>query len=142
MVKQWRFYHKHAITEMRPYIEGEDLTGISVSDGDEPKEGGMIARNPQDHNDQWYIAPEYFNDNYIKTTQAGVQEKRRSTELLAALGRVMFGYLQELHQGKDYVCPVCGAGPKENIPNVSGSALSKPYPPGTRYGLIKKRNII
>lgn len=94
MVKQWRFYHKHAITEMRPYIEGEDLTGISVSDGDEPKEGGMIARNPQDHNDQWYIAPEYFNDNYIKTTQAGVQEKRRSTELLAALGRVMFGYLQ------------------------------------------------
>ena len=50
---------------MRPYVLGEDLTGISVSDEDEPKNDmGMIARNPKNHNDKWYVAKKYFEDNF------------------------------------------------------------------------------
>jgi hypothetical protein len=27
-------------------------------------EGGMIARNPRDHADQWYISKEYVENNF------------------------------------------------------------------------------
>lgn len=50
---------------MRPYIKGEDLIGISVSPEDNPKEDmGMIARNPENYNDQWYVARDYFEKNF------------------------------------------------------------------------------
>ena len=48
---------------MRPYIVGEDLSGVSVSDEDTPKDGDMIARNPKNPADQWLVAKEYFDDN-------------------------------------------------------------------------------
>ena len=49
---------------MRPYILGEDLTHISVADVDyPPNDMGMIARNPKNHADQWYVAQKYFEDN-------------------------------------------------------------------------------
>ena len=50
---------------MRPYIYGENLTFISVSQVDNPREDkGMIARNPENHSDQWYVARKYFEDNF------------------------------------------------------------------------------
>lgn len=50
---------------MRPYRTDEDLTGISVSTGDYPvTDGGMIARNPKNIDDQWYVARQYFDDNF------------------------------------------------------------------------------
>jgi hypothetical protein len=58
-------YRKKNVSEMRPYVAGEDLSGIvSVSKGDTPAVGGMIARNPKDHDDQWYVAEQYFKDNF------------------------------------------------------------------------------
>lgn len=43
---------------------------MSISDADRidgsPKIGDMIARNPKNHNDQWLIAEDYFNDNFEK----------------------------------------------------------------------------
>lgn len=49
---------------MRPYVKGEDLTGISVSGTDHPEtDMGMIARNPKNHEDKWYVARKYFEDN-------------------------------------------------------------------------------
>lgn len=62
--KKWKLYRKTATTEMRPYVPGEDITGISVSEQDSLEEGGMIARNPKNHADQWYVAKQYFQDNY------------------------------------------------------------------------------
>ena len=56
----WKMYRRVGMTEMRPYVPGEDLTGISVSDQDTPQAGGMIARNPGNHNDQWYVSEAYF----------------------------------------------------------------------------------
>lgn len=59
----WNQYRRKGFSEMRPYVPGEDMTGISVSATDTPEEGGMVARNPKDHADQWYVAKKYFVDN-------------------------------------------------------------------------------
>ena len=58
-------YKRSNVAEMRPYILDEDLTNISVADVDDPKNDmGMIARNPKNHKDQWYVARKYFDDNF------------------------------------------------------------------------------
>ena len=60
----WTKYRRTAIAEMRPYVPGEDLSAISVSKTDHPQLGGMIARNPKNHDDQWHVAGPYFHDNF------------------------------------------------------------------------------
>lgn len=61
-------YRRKQIAELRPYVEGEDLTGVSVADVDRaagsPKAGDMIARNPKNHDDRWLVARQYFEDNF------------------------------------------------------------------------------
>ena len=43
---------------------GEDLSKISVAEVDNPEtDMGMVARNPNNHADQWYVARKYFEDN-------------------------------------------------------------------------------
>lgn len=49
---------------MRPYVPGEDLTGISVDKEDMPEEGGMIAVNPANQEDKWYVGKAFFEANY------------------------------------------------------------------------------
>ena len=60
----WSVYHRVGSLEARPYVPGEDLSAISVSDEDTLTEGGMIARNPENPADQWYINAVYFAKNY------------------------------------------------------------------------------
>jgi len=60
----WKKYRKSALQEMRPYVVGEDLSNVSVSEVDTPEDGGMIARNPLNHEDQWYVAKDFFLKNY------------------------------------------------------------------------------
>jgi len=62
-ISPWAHYKRTGLSEMRPYVQGEDLASISVSDEDAPEEGGMIARNPDNHANQWYVAKEYFQKN-------------------------------------------------------------------------------
>jgi len=66
--QQYRRYHRTQIAELRPYIEGEDMTDISVSNADlkngSPKAGDMIARNPRNPEDLWLIAQAYFRANF------------------------------------------------------------------------------
>ena len=58
-------YRRTGIAEMRLYVHGEDLTGISVSMADRPEiTGGMIARNPLNHKDQWFVDRLYFEKNF------------------------------------------------------------------------------
>jgi hypothetical protein len=63
----WKHYRRKGLSEMREYIEGELMTGISISEEDKkngsPKLGDMIARNPKNHLDQWLVAQKYFDDN-------------------------------------------------------------------------------
>jgi len=64
-MNQFKQYRRKGLAEMRPYIKGEDLGNISVSKEDDPlNDMGMIARNPKNHNDQWYVAKKYFEDNF------------------------------------------------------------------------------
>ncbi len=66
----YKNYRKSAIQPMRPYVEGEDLTGVSISDADRnngsPVIGDMIAHNPKDTNDRWLVAKKYFEDNFVE----------------------------------------------------------------------------
>lgn len=61
-------YRRKHIAELRPYVLGEDVFHISISDEDakagSPKDGDMIARNPKNHRDQWLVAAKYFMDNF------------------------------------------------------------------------------
>lgn len=59
-----KFYKKKAVQPMRPYVPGEDLTGVSVSTEDTPELGGMIAINPVNPNDMWYVDKKFFEENY------------------------------------------------------------------------------
>lgn len=64
-MSEFKKYRRTNIAEMRPYIKGEDLSIISVSKEDDPNNDmGMVARNPKNHKDQWYVARKYFEDNF------------------------------------------------------------------------------
>lgn len=63
-MEDFKRYRKKGIAEMRPYVLGESLNNISVSAVDTPGVGGMIARNPENHTDQWYVASDFFSKNY------------------------------------------------------------------------------
>ena len=71
-------YRRKQIAELRPYIEGEDVSGISISDSDKvlgsPKAGDMIARNPKNHDDQWLVA-----GNTLPTTSSPSHEHETIT---------------------------------------------------------------
>lgn len=64
----WRQYRRSKIAELRHYVPGETLEGVSIADVDRkagsPREGDMIARNPKNHADQWLVAAAYFADNF------------------------------------------------------------------------------
>lgn len=60
----WEKYEPAGQIEARPYLPGEDLSDVSVSDEDDPSEGDMIARNPDNKDDKWLIDEEYFDKNY------------------------------------------------------------------------------
>ena len=63
-MSEFSYYQKTSLHEMRPYVSGEDLSNVSVSPVDDPENDmGMIARNPKNHADQWYVARQYFEDN-------------------------------------------------------------------------------
>lgn len=65
-MEKFKRYSRRGFVEARPYVSGEDLTGISVSTEDQRQgfDGGFIARNPNNHDDQWFISADYFKKNY------------------------------------------------------------------------------
>ena len=63
-MSKWMLYKRKGQIELRPYQPGENLDKISVSPEDEPKEGDMVARNPNNHSDQWLVNSDYFKKNY------------------------------------------------------------------------------
>ena len=68
MSASFQKYSRKQIAELRPYVVGEELRGISISEADlaagSPKAGDMIARNPKNHADKWLVAAQYFADNF------------------------------------------------------------------------------
>ena len=66
-MSEFKQYRRKRNAELRPYVQGENMDGISVSDADakagSPKAGDMIARNPENHEEQWLVAAQYFADH-------------------------------------------------------------------------------
>jgi len=65
---EFKKYKRKNVSEMRHYVKGENLDSkVSISEADlkagSPKLGDMIARNPKNHEDQWLVAKDYFDDN-------------------------------------------------------------------------------
>ena len=64
---KFKKYRRKSVSEMMEWEEGVDLTSVSISNVDlengSPKEGDMIARNPNNHDDKWLVAKQYFLDN-------------------------------------------------------------------------------
>jgi len=63
-MNEFKNYTKTKVLPMRPYIPGENLTGISVWAGDILEKGGMIAMNPKEPKDMWYVAKKLFEETY------------------------------------------------------------------------------
>lgn len=65
---RYTLYRKTGKVEARPWIEGDDMSEISVSPKDaqngSPKTGDWIARDPNDPEDMWLISEEFFHANY------------------------------------------------------------------------------
>ena len=82
-------YKRTNIAEMRPVTDGHisdfkkngkllfandgdyrNPNKVSISDADlangSPKIGDMIARNPENHDDQWLVAKDYFEANFAE----------------------------------------------------------------------------
>lgn len=72
-MQEFKKYKRESISELRPLTTEEITTkilheSISISkvdiDNGSPKVGDMIARNPNNHQDQWLVADKYFQDNF------------------------------------------------------------------------------
>ena len=66
-MSEFKQYRRKSVSEMCEWEEGLVMDHISISEADvkagSPKKGDMIARNPKNHNDQWLVAKDYFEDN-------------------------------------------------------------------------------
>ena len=60
----YKEYVKSGTQWIRPYIEGEDMSGVSIEKGATARKGWMIAIDKDNLSDKWAISPEYFAANY------------------------------------------------------------------------------
>jgi hypothetical protein len=69
-VSKFKKYRRSQIAELRPFLRFEILHNVSITKEDSlagsPRVGDMVARNPKNHKDQWLIAKQYFNDNFVE----------------------------------------------------------------------------
>jgi len=77
MNREFKTYRRKGTTELRPYVSGEDVSRVSISEPDRsagsPKEGDWIARNPDNHDDQWLVARAYF-DKHMEPVVEGARD--------------------------------------------------------------------
>ena len=70
----WNTYRRTGTTEMREYTPGEDMTGITVSEEaaskGHPMQGDMIARDPNNHGDQWLVTKTFFDSTGFELVPA------------------------------------------------------------------------
>jgi hypothetical protein len=67
---KFKQYRRKGLSEMIQFKEfvGQDMSLVSVSDADKKLSNeefmeGYIARNPKNHQDMWYVAKKYFDEN-------------------------------------------------------------------------------
>lgn len=93
-MSEFKRYKRIDEAELRPVTEedvklgkkitkgSDNLPAISVSKFDlengSPKIGDMIARNPEDHSDQWLVAEKYFKKNFAPVEENKGAKKTKS----------------------------------------------------------------
>lgn len=103
----WERYRKTAEQEMRPYVPGEDLTGVSVSEKDTPERGGMIARGADD-GALWYVSKRFYEENYEKVSRYCCSSEKFVAHIQ-----------QHLKYGEPVICTICG----ETIDEIANPPL-------------------
>lgn len=68
-MSEYQYYRRTGLSLMRPYVPGEDMAGISISKGDTPELGGMIAKSPRDETDRWYVSKAYFENTGFEVVE-------------------------------------------------------------------------
>lgn len=63
-----QIYRKKGVQPMVPWVEGMDLTGVSIGPDDvangSPQTGDMIAHDPDNLADKWLINAKFHTDKY------------------------------------------------------------------------------
>jgi hypothetical protein len=63
-------YIRIGTAKMAPWTEDFDMSRVSISKEDKengsPKVGDMIAVNPENSQDQWLVAKDYFEANFAE----------------------------------------------------------------------------
>jgi hypothetical protein len=63
-------YYRIQNVEARPYVPGEDVSAVTMSESYTPQEGDMIARNPRDRDTLFLIPKDVFVTTYETFTEA------------------------------------------------------------------------
>lgn len=68
-MSEFKQFRRKGVVELRPWVPSDaENKKISISQADvaEIQKGapGMVARNPDNHEDMWYVSREYFLKNY------------------------------------------------------------------------------
>ncbi len=74
VIPAFKSYRRKGLTEMRPYVPGEQLSdrvSISASDREtgSPKAGDWIARNSGDPQDQWLVSKAFFDKSGFEVVE-------------------------------------------------------------------------
>jgi Syntaxin-5 N-terminal, Sly1p-binding domain len=73
-MSEWLLYRLKKLTEMRPYVEGESLVGVTVTqanrDNGNPTKGDMIARDPLTPEFQSIVTQAQLEHDYEPAMQA------------------------------------------------------------------------
>lgn len=95
----FKHYKRKGLSEMRPYVVGESMDGVSISDADKllpTLEGGFIARNPANHDDKWYISKEYHEANL----EEALEIAEEAVEAVKVFGLTFGQAISALKNGK------------------------------------------
>ena len=63
-----KLYRKKGTIEAERWQPGIDMEGVNISHADKdaghPKDGDMVARDPENEKDRWLISADYFRRHY------------------------------------------------------------------------------
>lgn len=118
-MSEFKQYRRSAIAELRPVTEAErngcieSNISVSVTDSDNgsPRHGDMVARNPQNHNDQWLVAATYFKENFEEIAETLVTENMSFGEAIRSM-RNGFKVARSGWNGKDMWIALGKGAPK------------------------------
>ena len=76
-MSEFKDYNRVGKVQIRPYIPGEIMSDISVSEADKGCTEGYIARDSDNPKDKWFISTAFFAKNYgVANAEDKNQEKQ------------------------------------------------------------------